>query len=59
MACKVQGFTLTNIKARMDQEQLVAWIKNPAPPMPKVFPGPLEEEDVQVIRDIAAYLELQ
>jgi hypothetical protein len=43
----------------MDQEQLVAWIKNPAPPMPKVFPGPLEEEDVQVIRDIAAYLELQ
>jgi alcohol dehydrogenase (cytochrome c) len=53
----VYGFSLANLKARMNTEKLVSWIKNPAPPMPKVFPEPLEDDDIAAINDIAAYLE--
>ncbi len=53
----VYGFSLAHIKARMNTLKLIAWIKNPAPPMPKVFPEPLEEDDIETINDIAAYLE--
>jgi hypothetical protein len=41
----------------MNMDQLVAWIKNPATPMPKIFPEPLEDDDTETINDIAAYLE--
>lgn len=32
----------------------MAWIKNPTPPMPKLYPKPLNEADVQAV---AAYVE--
>jgi mono/diheme cytochrome c family protein len=32
----------------------VAWIKNPKPPMPKLYPSPLNDKDVN---DVAAYVE--
>ncbi|HEV3156315.1 MAG TPA: c-type cytochrome [Candidatus Baltobacteraceae bacterium] len=35
------------------QTALVAWVKNPKAPMPKLFPSPLKEQDVQ---DVAAYV---
>jgi hypothetical protein len=50
---------LVDIKSRLNTDQLIAWIKNPVPPMPKVFPEPLNDEDDQIIKDIATYLEKQ
>ncbi|TAM85352.1 cytochrome c [bacterium] len=35
------------------QAALVAWIKDPKPPMPKLYPDPLKEKDVA---DVAAYI---
>jgi mono/diheme cytochrome c family protein len=32
----------------------IAWIENPQPPMPKLYPSPLSTADV---RDVAAYVE--
>ncbi|MBV8150170.1 MAG: cytochrome c [Candidatus Eremiobacteraeota bacterium] len=32
----------------------VAWIENPAPPMPKLYPSPLSEKDVV---DVTAYVQ--
>lgn len=48
------GPSLKNEKSRKNFEQAVAWIKNPQPPMPKLYPSPLSEKDVQ---DAAAYVE--
>jgi mono/diheme cytochrome c family protein len=39
---------------RKNTAQLVAWIKKPAPPMPTLYPSPLNQRDVD---DIAAYVE--
>jgi alcohol dehydrogenase (cytochrome c) len=50
------GYDLSTIAKRMSQDQLVAWIKHPAPPMPAVFAEPFEPSDEQAIRDVAAYL---
>ncbi len=33
---------------------LIAWIKSPQPPMPKLYPSALDDADV---RDVAAYVE--
>jgi mono/diheme cytochrome c family protein len=48
------GPSLKNEKSRKNFDQAVAWIKNPRPPMPKLYPGTLSEKDVQ---DAAAYVE--
>ncbi len=48
------GPTLKNEKSRKNAAQAISWIKNPQPPMPKLFPSPLSEKDV---RDVAAYVE--
>jgi mono/diheme cytochrome c family protein len=48
------GPSLTNEKARKNSAQTIAWIKNPEPPMPKLFPSPLSEKDVA---DVAAYVQ--
>ncbi len=48
------GPSLKNEKSRKDFAQAVAWIKNPQPPMPKLYPSPLSEKDVD---DVAAYVE--
>ncbi len=48
------GPSLQNEASRMNLSQAVAWIKNPKPPMPKLYPGSLNEEQVL---DIATYVE--
>ena len=53
----IRGFSLKGIKQRMSEEQLIARIRNPVPPMPRVFPEPLDEDDVRDLKDLAVYLE--
>jgi ubiquinol-cytochrome c reductase cytochrome c subunit len=48
------GPTLIGEKARKDTNALIAFIKNPAPPMPKLYPGVLTDNDVAAV---AAYIE--
>ncbi|MBV9104200.1 MAG: cytochrome c [Candidatus Eremiobacteraeota bacterium] len=48
------GPSLRNEKSRKNMSQAIAWIKNPKPPMPKLYPSPLSEKDVT---DLAAYVE--
>ena len=48
------GPSLKNEKSRKNFGQAVAWIKDPQPPMPKLFPSPLSEKDVD---DVATYVE--
>jgi mono/diheme cytochrome c family protein len=48
------GPSLRNERARKDDAAAVAWIKEPQPPMPKLFPGVLGDKDVA---DVAAYVE--
>ncbi|MBV9438801.1 MAG: cytochrome c [Candidatus Eremiobacteraeota bacterium] len=48
------GPSLKNERSRKDGAAAAAWIKNPLPPMPKLYPSPLGEKDV---RDLAAYVE--
>jgi alcohol dehydrogenase (cytochrome c) len=47
------GPSLKNETKRKNYAQIVAWIKNPAPPMPKLYPSPLSDKDVQ---NVAAYV---
>jgi mono/diheme cytochrome c family protein len=49
-----EGPSLKNERARKSPLQAEAWIKNPAPPMPKLYPGTLSAQDVA---DVAAYVE--
>jgi len=48
------GPSLEGEKSRKDDKAAIAWIKNPQPPMPKLYPAPLGEQDVE---DVAAYVE--
>ena len=48
------GPSLKNEKSRKNYAQTVAWIKNPQPPMPKLYPSPLAEKDVD---DVAAFVQ--
>ncbi len=48
------GPSLANEKQRKNYDQTVAWIEAPDPPMPKLYPAPLSEKDVQ---DVAAYVQ--
>ena len=48
------GPSLKNEKSRKSFDKTVAWIKNPQPPMPKLFPDPLSATDVN---DVAAYVQ--
>lgn len=48
------GPKLVGEKSRKNDAAAIAWIKNPAPPMPKLYPAPLNESDVA---DVAAYVE--
>ncbi len=48
------GPSLKGEKSRKNQAAAVAWIKNPKPPMPKLYPSPLSEKEVN---EVAAYLE--
>jgi alcohol dehydrogenase (cytochrome c) len=44
---------LSTLKARRDRESVIAFIKNPQPPMPKMYPDVLSEQDVV---DVSAYV---
>jgi len=48
------GPVLIGEKGRKDYSAALAWIKNPQPPMPKLFPATLSETDVE---DVASYVE--
>jgi mono/diheme cytochrome c family protein len=48
------GPSLKNEKSRKNYAQAIAWIENPQPPMPKLYPSPLSLQDVQ---NVAAYVE--
>ncbi|GAC1403497.1 MAG: hypothetical protein NVSMB64_05330 [Candidatus Velthaea sp.] len=48
------GPSLKGEKTKKDQAAVVAWIKNPQPPMPKLYPSRLSQGDVN---DVAAYVE--
>jgi mono/diheme cytochrome c family protein len=48
------GPSLKDEKSRKNTAAAIAWIKNPQPPMPKLYPSPLSEKDVT---DVAAYVE--
>ncbi|MEO6835257.1 MAG: cytochrome c [Candidatus Tumulicola sp.] len=49
-----EGPSLRNERARKPLAAAEAWIRDPAPPMPKLFPGALSAQDVA---DVAAYVE--
>lgn len=48
------GPSLRGEKNKMDRAAVVAWIKKPLPPMPKLYPSPLNAKDVN---DVAAFIE--
>jgi mono/diheme cytochrome c family protein len=48
------GPALKNEKSRKNYVQTVAWIKNPQPPMPKLYPDSIGDNDVA---DVAAYVQ--
>jgi mono/diheme cytochrome c family protein len=48
------GPALTDEKARKNYDETIAWIENPLPPMPKLYPSPISRETVE---DIAAYVQ--
>jgi mono/diheme cytochrome c family protein len=48
------GPSLQHERARKTVAKIRAWIENPVPPMPKLYPTPLNEADVA---DVAAYVD--
>ncbi len=48
------GPRLVGEKTKKDDAAAIAWIKNPAQPMPKLYPATIGERDV---KDVAAYVE--
>lgn len=48
------GPVLKGEKQRKNYSAAIAWIENPQPPMPKLYPSTLTQSDVQ---DVAAYVE--
>lgn len=48
------GPALTTAHRRLSADQLLQAIENPVPPMPKLYPGTLDDAQV---RDLAAYVE--
>jgi alcohol dehydrogenase (cytochrome c) len=53
---RIAGMGLKSIQSRMNAAQLRAFILDPAPPMPKLFPEPRTVEDERDIRDVAAFV---
>lgn len=48
------GPSLIGERHRKDYEATVAWIRDPAPPMPHLYPAPLSQQDVE---DVATYVQ--
>ncbi len=53
---KIAGKDLRTVKARMNAEQLGAFIRSPTGAMPKIFPDQRTSEDDRDIRDLATFL---
>jgi alcohol dehydrogenase (cytochrome c) len=53
---KVAGQDLKAVKSRLNAAQIAAFILDPAPPMPRVFPAPRTAEDERDVRDVAAFV---
>ncbi|MBC5810418.1 MAG: cytochrome c [Candidatus Eremiobacteraeota bacterium] len=47
------GPSLTHENRKMNAESMIAWVENPQPPMPKLYPSALSDQDVA---DVAAYV---
>ena len=50
------GAPLRNESSRKSREQVVAFIKNPKAPMPKLYPSPLTESDVASVAEFVETL---
>ena len=48
------GPALVDEDQRQDLARTIVWIENPDPPMPKLYPSPLSDEDVA---DVAAFVQ--
>jgi mono/diheme cytochrome c family protein len=48
------GPSLRDERERKNDDATIAWIENPDPPMPKLYPGTLTQSDVV---DVAAYVQ--
>jgi ubiquinol-cytochrome c reductase cytochrome c subunit len=48
------GPSLAGERSRKNLAAAITWIENPQPPMPKLYPAPLTQRDVE---DVAAYVE--
>jgi alcohol dehydrogenase (cytochrome c) len=51
------GPSLTGAKGPKDLEAIVAFVKNPASPMPKLYPQPLAEADVRAVAEYVRVLQ--
>lgn len=43
------GPSLHNLRNRMDRSTATGWIEDPQPPMPKLYPKPLRDNDVRAV----------
>jgi mono/diheme cytochrome c family protein len=48
------GPPLIDENERQDLQRTIVWIENPEPPMPKLYPSPLSEQEVE---DVAAFVQ--
>jgi mono/diheme cytochrome c family protein len=48
------GPSLRDEKSRKSYQAAIAWIEDPKPPMPELYPSPLGLKDIE---DVAAYIE--
>jgi mono/diheme cytochrome c family protein len=48
------GPPLIDENQRQDLQRTIVWIENPDPPMPKLYPSPLSEREVE---DVAAFVQ--
>jgi mono/diheme cytochrome c family protein len=48
------GPPLIDESERQNLERTIVWIENPNPPMPRLYPSPLSERDVE---DVAAFVQ--
>ncbi len=53
---KIANVDLKAAKSRMNAEQIAAFIVNPAPPMPQLFPEPRTADDERDLHDVAAFV---
>jgi alcohol dehydrogenase (cytochrome c) len=52
----INGHDLTTVKDRFSLPQTIEWIRNPKPPMPKIFPEPLQPSEESDLRDVAIFV---